>query len=625
MYIVTKKTNPLLAILFLLISVFSLLFALVQAAKTAQPQLETVRLTDVTQTDGFAIGPKIVADTDRIHVSWSEDTNTNEGFDLFYRQLPSGETLNLSDHAQTEGFGISSWQAVPSPDKNTAIIWAEYTPGVNSDLFIWRDTYSAPLNLSALAMTMGNVASSQLLIDSNSNAYVLWAENTINGSSSEELYLWNESTGVRQTLSPQDMFGGGISNLQAVLENDALYAIWSEYVGAVEPGGPFIWDSISNQRQNLSELMNPVSLPSSLQLAVTPLNTAHVFWAEAANNFENICPYHWDSLTDTTESLVPDINDCLFASLLSAQDANGQPHVIWTNEIQTNTSGLYYWDISNSIPITVTEIIQDSDGTFRQNPNKFRLLISPSGQANIVWIADSTDANEGKDLYYWNNIDQNIQNLSDHAISYGNTGIDLYLEDAFLDSAGNLHIVWSEQNADTANYGLDLFYWNATAQVTTHLSDPAVVTKRSSGAISALDSNNVVHVIWEGQVVGNTDNGLFYWNSASPQTIALPTASPEGTNINHALAADSSGNIYIAWSGESGIPGEDKNLYYWNGSGEPTDLSDMALTEGDAGTPYVTISGDDKLFVTWVESFDLFSAFEAIQLANKTYLPIVVK
>lgn len=111
-------------------------------------------------------------------------------------------------------------------------------PNMNSDLFIWRESYTTPLNLSVPDLTLGNVATSQLFIDSNSNAYVLWAENTMNGSSSEELYLWNEATGTRQALS-QDAFGGTISNLQAVLENDTLFAIWSEYAGSVEPGGPF--------------------------------------------------------------------------------------------------------------------------------------------------------------------------------------------------------------------------------------------------------------------------------------------------------------------------------------------------------------------------------------------------
>lgn len=495
---------------------------------------------------------------------------------------------------------------------------------MNSDLFFWRESYNAPLNLSALGPTPGDVGNEDLLlIDSKSNAYLLWAESTISGTLFEELFLWNEATGIRQTLSPQDAFGGNISSLQTILRNDALYTIWSQYAGPVEPGGPYFWDSISDQRRNLSILMNPVSFPSALQLTVTPSNIAYVFWLEAVDNFENICPFHWDSATDTTESLIPDTTDCLYASLQSTQDTNGQPHVIWENEIQTNTVGLYYWDISSSSQITVSETIQDSDRTFQLNPSN--ILVSASGQANILWIADSTDPNEGKDIYYWNSINQIVQNLSDHAISYGNSGVDLYLEDAFLDSVGNLHVFWSEQNADLANYGKDIFYWNSVSQLTTHLSDPAVVTKHSYGAAAALDSNNIAHIIWEGQVVGSTDNGLFYWNSDNLQTVALPTVSPDGTNINHALAADNSGNIHIAWSGESGITGEDKNLYYWNGSGSPIDLSDLDLTEGNAGFPSITISDDDQLFVTWVESLDLFSAFEPFQPSNKIYLPMLVK
>lgn len=89
MTIASKRISPAI-ILTLLIGLYSLLVSFVRPAETAQPQLQTVRLTDVTQTEGMAFGPKIVADSDRIHVSWSEDTNSNEGFDLFYRQLPFG-------------------------------------------------------------------------------------------------------------------------------------------------------------------------------------------------------------------------------------------------------------------------------------------------------------------------------------------------------------------------------------------------------------------------------------------------------------------------------------------------------------------------------------------------------
>lgn len=104
MFTTSNKIHPLLALLILLTGLFSLLLVLVRQANTAQPQLETMRLTDVEQTDGIVRGPKIWADADRIHVIWGEDTNSTEGFDLFYRQLPLGETKNLSDHDQTEGF-----------------------------------------------------------------------------------------------------------------------------------------------------------------------------------------------------------------------------------------------------------------------------------------------------------------------------------------------------------------------------------------------------------------------------------------------------------------------------------------------------------------------------------------
>lgn len=121
---------------------------------------------------------------------------------LFYRELPFGNTKNLSDHSLTEG-DSGVWDAQLSNDGSVAVIWTENTAAGNSDLFFWRNSSQQPLNLSSTASTTGNASTYlyQLLLDSSGKAHVIWAEEPTIAPFVQDLFYWNENSGVTQ-LSP---------------------------------------------------------------------------------------------------------------------------------------------------------------------------------------------------------------------------------------------------------------------------------------------------------------------------------------------------------------------------------------------------------------------------------------
>lgn len=600
----------------LLLAAFSTILLLVISAKAAPTALETILLSDTVQTNGSALDPAVLVGPDTVHIFWKEQTGSSEGYDLFYRALPLGNTQNLSNHSLTEG-DSGVWDAQLSNTGNAAVIWPENTPSGNSDLFFWRDNAQQLLNLSSTASTAGNTSTYvyQLLLDSNGKAHVLWAEEPTIAPFDQDLFYWSEVTGLTQNLSPVGVGGGIISELTAKIVNNIVYVSWAEYVGPDQSFNPYYWNSSSQTRVNLSNLTDAFNVPTALQMAVTSTNEVHVFWLENVSAVStNSCPFHWSSSTQTSESLIANTSDCQ-THFIEAKQYNDQISVVWDDELPIfPNNGLYYWKVGSPSKITVSETIQESD--FGSNTPNF--LDPSSGKVHLTWITNVPS--EGNDVFYWNSVDQTVQNISDHGVTTSNQAEEMI---KLVDSTGILHIFWLETADNTTEFE-DLFYWNSSDQNTMRLSAPTLVTNDARHPVAVMDSNNEVYVIWRELEAGSNDLGLFYWDSISAATKALPITPNGAFDLNYAVEVDANDTVHVTWSLASGVAGEGTDVYYWDGSNSSTNLSDVVKTQGDSGVPIISVSGMNQLFITWLEDDDLFSAFEPITLPYKTYLPLVV-
>jgi hypothetical protein len=599
----------------LLFAAFTMVLLLVISTKAAPLSLETILLSDTTQTNGSAIDSTVLTGSNTVHIFWKEQTGSSEGYDLFYRALPFGNTQNLSIHSLTEG-DSGVWNAQLSNSGNAAVIWTENTPSGNSDLFFWRDNSQQPLNLSSTASTTGNTSTYlyQLLLDSNGKAHVLWAEEPTVAPFNQDLFYWSEVTGLTQNLSPVGVGGGIVSELTAKIVNNIVYVSWSEYVGSAQTFNPFYWNSSTQTRVNLSNLTDSFSVPTQIQMAVTTTHEAHVFWLENVSaSGSNICPFYWNSTTAVTESLIENADNCQ-THFIEVKQHNDQIYTVWDDELAIiPNSGLYYWQVGSPSKITVSETIQDSDFGFN-TPN---FLDPTSGKVHLTWIVDTFS--EGNDVFYWNSVDQTVQNISDHGVTTESRAEEMI---KFVDSTGKLHIFWLE--TDNSEEHEDLFYWNSSDQNTIQLSDPTLVTNDARHPVAVMDSNNEVHVIWRELKAGSNDLGLFYWDSISAETKALPITPNGAFDLSYGIEVDATNTVHVAWSLASGVTGEGADVYYWDGANSSTHLSDNVKTQGDSGVPIVSVTGMNKLFITWPESDDLFSAFEPVTLPYKTYLPVVL-
>ncbi|MBK8902705.1 MAG: hypothetical protein IPM53_16065 [Anaerolineaceae bacterium] len=600
----------------LLVAAFSTILLLVTSIQAAPASLDTILLSDTAQTNGSAVDPNVLPDSESIHVFWKEHTGTNEGYDLFYRKLPFGNTKNLSDHSLTEG-DSGVWDAQLSSDGNVAVIWAENTPSGNSDLFFWRNSSQQPLNLSSTASTTGNTSTYlyQLLLDSNGKAHVLWAEEPTMTPFDQDLLYWSEVTGLTQNLSPVGVGGGIVSELTAKIVNNIVYVSWSEYVGPAQTFNPFYWNSSAQTRVNLSNLTDSFSVPTQIQMAVTTTNEAHVFWLENVSaSAPNICPFYWNSTTGVTESLIENANDCQ-TRFIEVKQHQDQIYAVWDDELAIiPNNGVYYWQVGSPSKITVSETIQESDFGF----NTPSFLDPTTGKVHLTWITQTFI--EGHDVFYWNSVDQTVQNISDHGLTSDNRAEEMI---KLVDSTGILHIFWLETADNTTEFE-DLFYWNSSDQNTIQLSDPTLVTSDARHPVAVMDSNNEVYVIWRELKAGSNDLGLFYWDSISAETKALPITPNAAFDLNYDIEVGATNTVHVAWSLASGVTGEGADVYYWDGANGSTHLSDSVKTQGDSGVPIVSVTGMNKLFITWPESDDLFSAFEPVILPYKTYLPLVL-
>ena len=144
--------------------------------------LTTALLSDhsLTEADTFISNYSydLVTHNDVAHVYWQESGNGTEGTDLFYRQLPGGSTIRLSDPALSEG-DVNTFlhDTAVAPDGTFHMIWLEDTgTSEANDLFYWSAATGTVL-LSNRTETEGfvkfNSTTLHLIMDTNATPHTL--------------------------------------------------------------------------------------------------------------------------------------------------------------------------------------------------------------------------------------------------------------------------------------------------------------------------------------------------------------------------------------------------------------------------------------------------------------------
>lgn len=588
------------------------------------------------------------------HVIWQESGNDTEGIDLFYRQLPDGSTVRLSDPTLSEGDVNPVWfDTAVAPDGTFHMIWLEDTNTTEAgDLFYWSAN-TGTLLLSDHTQTEGYVQPAQntltINLDSNGHPHVIWFEET-STAEGKDLFYWNPSAGTVLLTERSQTQGSDVNmgpNSLNIGDNGIPHVTWAEYGNDGSTPTYFYWDS---------SLATPVILPGIRSIIVAG-NVAHIIWwtamegpinywnsssqstqaipasadnsggiifvkplvADSANNVHlvwakgiaGICLAHWDSASQTTEDLVT--GDTCYPPWNVYVDNSDNLHTVIVDEPMGNFR-FRYWNntLVNPIPVPISN-----------SSNNGKLSgITGSNLVHLTWIESSgTDDN----YYHWDNVGQTVSNLSQLAGS--DTHIGSMGRQIEQSSNGELYMLWSEQINGTGTS--KTLYWNSATDTTQNLfTELGISSVNVSFDEMTMDflRSGVPYFIWHG-TPNSGPEGFYLWESAQDE-VHLAGESLPCTEVGGLFSNDSDnfGNIYLAWQDDA-----TKTNYLWSQANGQIDLSLTSTIETMCDPPKVAVNALGDMFVVWIEESDV--AGEGLDMyggwieraASNIYLPFVVK
>ncbi len=192
-----------------------------------------------------------------------------------------------------------------------------------------------------------------------------------------------------------------------------------------------------------------------------------------------------------------------------------------------------------------------------------------------------------------------------------------------VDGAGNVHVVWCEQNGPRGNYQV------YTRRRVAGAWQPAVlvVPFRPEGVGSLLgarfpslvcDRHDTLHVAWHDYRVAGINNCEIFtkkcgatatWDTSAAAEIRLTTTDHAVTNGDNGyvptLVADHYGTIHCAWY-DFRLDGSHGDIYYkarvnggWDVTPGDAADADISLTAGDSQFPALALDDTDALHCAW--------------------------
>ncbi len=509
-----------------------------------------------------------------VHIAWAEPTTTTfpYDYDIFYRQLPNGSTIDLSRNVQTLG-QAGPVLIQPSTGDDVCVLWREAIPSGDYYLFLWRSASNTTKRSPNPVEGGSPLTFSPFICNGEEDAKIAWISTTNVSYSWSEVFFWDEASNTQIKLSNDE--DGETRHFQRVDVNEITYLAWNEPES--NASAIYLWDSSSNMVQQLA------SDGYLGQLLKDKNNKVYLFWSWSPP-MGPACNYYWNSQTQVSNLIMDCDGDWAFAVV---NDGVGNVHSTWHKGI--GPTPIHYWNLTENITATA------------QIPNQavrnMNLLGGPDDKAHIFWQDFVTNA-----LYYWNS-----NTLGETLV----TPASFYIQNALtwdFDSNGAIHTVWRDSLTDVNN--TDVSYWTPSLTSPITLTESALIYPIFDLVV---DSQDVAHVAFSGQ----PDTLLHYWNN---QTNQVKTVSNETVLINSPinLVADLSDEIFAFYSSTP------DSHYYWG-----SENGEAYLGSGGQVTPI--LDNMNNLYVYWIASEDLISEGQDVHAAWSpnfnywVYLPVVLK
>ena len=236
------KHKPVFVILFILIATGMIVFANLELMASPTSHLTTILISNHEETErgdyiSYVDGK---SGQSAAHVAWAEATSTTHPYDddIFYRRLPNGVTINLSDKAETQG-NAGPVFVQPALGNDVCVLWREMNTLGDYHLYLWRSV-SDTINISPNPVdgSSSYTTFTQFTCNASQDAQIIWED------SSKEIFIWDEAQNTQTRLS-QGSSTVLRGSLQHIVIDNKIYLLWIE-------GAAYYWDSINETTQQIT-------------------------------------------------------------------------------------------------------------------------------------------------------------------------------------------------------------------------------------------------------------------------------------------------------------------------------------------------------------------------------------
>ncbi|MGC8797412.1 MAG: T9SS type A sorting domain-containing protein [candidate division WOR-3 bacterium] len=281
-----------------------------------------------------------------------------------------------------------------------------------------------------------------------------------------------------------------------------------------------------------------------------------------------------------------------------ATDTGGNVHVVWYDN-RTGINQVFYrkWSRSTGSWGPVIQVTNQSVPVYRP-----AIACDYSGNVHIVWYHSTTNY---YGIWYkkWN-VTTGTWEDSMRIYDPGGNYLNYYPAIATRPGGDNVHVVWyGRDNANPSNHRVKhMEYIPGSGWGTVTIVDtmPNGVTEVASVTVDRWDS---VYVVWRTQVSGNYQ--VFYrWRNGSGLWRNIEQVSNVNPNVSMyacAIAVDSSGSqVHVVWNGDT--PGNSNDrIFYRSRTSAGWDSTEIVSTYGNGSQydPVVVVGSDGAVHVVW--------------------------
>ncbi|MDD1771804.1 MAG: hypothetical protein LUQ09_02680, partial [Methanomassiliicoccales archaeon] len=487
---------------------------------------QAAELLDIASDSTYTPQIAMNDDGDAI-VVWNQVDGSN--FNLYAAKYwASNDTWSDPVLLETESGAVDVPQIAMDDDGNAIAVWPQFDGSVYYNLYAakyWssNDTWETA---KLLESTSGDAFSSQIAMDDDGNAIVVWSQTDLSNFNLYAAKYWS-SNDTWETAKLLESTSGDVETPQIATDGDGnAIAVWCQGYNIYAAK---YWSS-NDTWETATLLETAIYNAYSQQIAMNDDGDAIAVWRQYDGSADNIYAAKYWSSNDTwsVRVLLETASDSAYTPQIATDD-DGNAVAVWQqkNESVYSIYAAMYWASNNtwSDPVLL-ETASDS----ASDP---QIVTDDDGNAIAVWC-------QGYNIYaanYWSSNDiwvtaTLLESLSGHA-SYPQIA---------MDDDGDAIAVWLQDESPDSVYAA--VYSDPTKVMITSPSDGSTVTTPSVRINGT--ANPSATVVVNGILVYVNDDGNF----------SVVIALEEGENIiivtaiNETLGLTTSASIIVTYENE---------------------------------------------------------------------------